>query len=361
MTNLRSRASDRSGLALRNPMVGAAAFVALVGLWGCSSGGGGTGAGGSGGSGGATSAAGAGGGAALAGPCDLAVRVGGFAIQLNEAHTSISGGVRDAVRGPDVWQQEGAAEGGCRLMVGPSFTCTPTCAQYCNGPNQCVAEPRFQSAGDVTVSGVGSSPIVAQPLGNQYAPVLPSGLAFPPFAPGAAVSLAAAGATIPGFSLAGQGIEPLTFAGTGLKVQGGKAFSFSWTAPAQAGAATIFARLEIGHHGGVAARVECVLPDTGSGQIPAALVSALVAKGIHGFPAFSLTRETVDSTTIATGCVDLTVASPVERTVVACTSSDDATCIVSCNCGGVQTACAGDSTDVPCPSSKTCRMDYTCS
>ncbi len=350
---------------MTNSRSGASALLAaasLVGLFGCSSGGGGTGAGGSGANGGATGAAGTGGGATLAGPCDLAARVGGFAVQLNEAHTSFGGGVRDAVRGQDVWQPSGTAEGGCRLMVGPSFTCAPACTQpqICNGPNQCVAEPRFQSAGDVTVTGLGASAIVAQPLGNQYAPVLPSGLAFPPFAPGAAVGVSAAGATIPGFTLAGQGIEPLAFTGTGLKVQGGKAFSFTWTAPAQAGAATIFARLEIGHHGGVAARIECTLPDTGSGQISAALVSALVAKGIHGFPAFSLTRQTVDSTTIATGCVDLTVASPVERPVVACTSSDDATCIVSCNCGGMLTVCPGDPGDVPCPSTKTCQMDYTC-
>ena len=118
---------------------------------------------------------------------------------------------------------------------------------------------------------------------------------YPPFAPGAAVRLQAAGATIPAFTLDSAGIEPLAFAGSDLTMTNGQAFAFTWTPPATAGGARIFVKAEIGHHGGVAAAIECDLPDTGSGEIPAALVSALIAEGVHGFPTLSLTRRTIVS------------------------------------------------------------------
>ncbi len=104
-------------------------------------------------------------------------------------------------------------------------------------------------------------------------------------------------------------------------------------------------RVDIGHHGGIAARIDCHVGDTGSTRIPAALVNMLIGKGTAGFPSVSLTRRTIDSETLATGCVDLAVASSVERVVMV-------EGVTSCTNVG-----AGDE----CPTGQTCGADLKCS
>jgi hypothetical protein len=169
---------------------------------------------------------------------------------------------------------------------------------------------------------------------------------YPPFSSGAAISLRNAGATIPAFSLETTGVEPLVFAGTNLTMRNGEALPFTWTAPAAGSGSRILAEIEIGHHGGVAAQINCDLPDTGSGEIPAALVSALIAEGVHGFPTITLTRRTVASTNLSVGCVDLAVAATIQRELGVCPTASS--CIVSCT----------DNTG--CASPMTCKADYTC-
>jgi hypothetical protein len=334
-------------------LVGARAFAvtALVVALGCGGGGGGSGAGGSGGTGAIGGSSGT-----VAAPCSLDKRVGGFSVQLVEIegsppYVSINGGVRNGVVPLEVWQQKGTAAGGCRLMVGPTIVCTTPCTspQTCAGQNQCVDQPTYQSAGAVTISGVGPSPIALSTLGtsNFYSGSLTE--PYPPFSPGAAVHFAAAGATIPAFAFDVTGIEPLAFAGANLVMTNGQSLPFTWTPPATAGDARIFVKVEVGHHGGVAAAIECDLPDTGTGEIPAALVTALIAEGVHGFPTLSLTRRTISSSTVGAGCVDFALAAPVERELGVCPTAGS--CIVSCD--------ASDPNAV-CPSGTTCQGDYTC-
>ena len=92
-----------------------------------------------------------------------------------------------------------------------------------------------------------------------------------------------------------------------------KALNVTWTPPPSGGAARIFMSMDIAHHGGGAARIECDVPDTGSATIPAGLINQLLDRGSAGFPKLTLTRRTVDSVTIAPGCVDFLVSSSVER------------------------------------------------
>ncbi len=209
--------------------------------------------------------------------------------------------------------------------------------------------PLYQNAGTVTITGVGASPLTLNPLNpNQNIFVYSTSVSdpYPPFSPGAAIELRSAGATIPAFSLEVAGIEPLAFAGTNLTMRNGEALPFTWTAPAAGGGSRILAEIEIGHHGGVAAQINCDLPDTGSGEIPAALVSALIAEGVHGFPTITLTRRTVASTNISVGCVDLAVAATVQRELGVCPTASS--CIVSCT------------DNAECASPMTCKDDYTC-
>jgi hypothetical protein len=323
----------------------ATSYVAGIGCGGGSGGNGGTGTGGTGGTGPSTNEL-----------CAIDKRVGGFAVKLVEAAgtdpiTAIDGGVRNGVLPSDVWQQKGSAAGSCKLMVGPMLVCTTPCVspQICAGNNQCIDSPTYQNAGTVTITGVGASALTLNPLNpnqNIFAYSTSVTNPYPPFTPGAVVSLHNAGATIPAFTLEATGIAPLVFAGTNLTMRNGEALPFTWTAPAGGGSSRILAEIEIGHHGGVAARINCDLPDTGSGEIPASLVSALIAEGVHGFPTITLTRRTAASTNISVGCVDLAIAAVVQRNLSVCPTPS--TCVVSCT----------DNSECTAPA--VCKEDFTC-
>ena len=89
---------------------------------------------------------------------------------------------------------------------------------------------------------------------------------------------------------------------------------------------------------------------TGSATIPAGLINQLIEKGTAGFPTISLTRRTLDSQTIEPGCVDLSVASPVEREI-------EVEGVVSCNCDST-VECPSDDPK-PCHEGQVCRAAGT--
>jgi hypothetical protein len=302
--------------------------VAAVTFFSAGSGCGGGGSGGAGGTGGG----GGGSGALLYRPCTDATRVGGFTVRLlpEQAVTSFAGGVREGVLPSNVWQQIATA-GDCRLVIGPALTCTQGCTspQICAGQNQCIDEPRFRNVGTASVTGLSSAPVEAMrnEMNNNYN-ALPSP-PYPPPAPGADVTLQVMGADLPGFNLAGRGVPELQLGTASLTVMGGQAFSFTWTPPAQPGAARILASLDIAHHGGIAARIDCDFDDDGSGEMPATLIDQLIARGTAGFPELLLVRRTVDSTTISPGCVDFQVAAEAATEVGVCLSPGN--CVISCS------------------------------
>jgi hypothetical protein len=331
----------------------------------CSSGSG-SGTGGSGGDG----ATGGSGGSAAGGtplaykPCDLAARLGGFSVQLvrNEGSTpftDVTGAVKGAVDPTAVWR-EMAKEGDCRMMIGPA-PCSVACAsgKVCGGASTCVDEPLTQDVGTVTVSGLGSPLTLMQleppappvyTLQKQDATALQS--RYPPFAPEAEVGIKTSGGKYPAISLAGRGIEPLEFAGRGLKVAHNQPLPITWTASAKNRSARIHIKLDIAHHGGISARIECDVADTGSTTISAALINKLMDQGVAGLPGIALTRQTVDSTTVPGGCVDFTVASEEAREievegVISCTTTD-------ATCPPDEMGCKA------CPAGKTCGRDFQC-
>jgi hypothetical protein len=331
-------------------------FVLLASTSACSSSGGSSAA--SGGSGGAPSGSGGSGGNPGGllpyKPCQPGSRVGGFAVQLMPAmadasppaaaYTQVNGGVLDRVDPTTLWQTTDS-DGDCKLVVGSSPACNPACGtgQVCGGQNQCSPEPVSRSVGTVVITGL-SAPVSLMPLASYkvvYYAALPASAKYPPFSPGDPVALSADGGAVGAFELGGRGIEPLVFPGTGLSISAGQPLAINWTAPAPGGSSRVLIALDIAHHGGVAARVECDVADTGSATIPASLLDKLVARGTAGFPTVSLTRRTLDSTSIAPGCVDFAVASTVERDV-------QVAGVQSCN----------DSK--PCPSGRTCGADQKC-
>jgi hypothetical protein len=227
-------------------------------------------------------------------------------------------------------------------------TCATACTngQICGTAGTCIAEPTGQDVGTVSVTGLGPTHmLMANPVNRTYDlsitksnfPQVP----YPPFAPGAEVRLSAAGGAYSPFTLTGRGITPMQFSGTGVNVRRDNPVAITWTTPPQPEAARVLLEMDIAHHGGIAARIECDLADTGSVTIPATLITQLIERGTAGFPVITLTRLTLTSTTIQPGCVEFAVASPLEQDITV---------------EGV-TSCSGDR---PCPDNRECGPDLKC-
>jgi hypothetical protein len=84
----------------------------------------------------------------------------------------------------------------------------------------------------------------------------------------------------------------------------------TWVPPTSAlGRSTVRVEMSVDQHGLTPVTLTCELPDTGSASIDTALVNQLMDLGVTGFPAATLIRHTVDSASLAEGCVQLVVGS----------------------------------------------------
>jgi hypothetical protein len=88
-------------------------------------------------------------------------------------------------------------------------------------------------------------------------------------------------------------------------------------------------------------QIECDVPDTGSFDVPAPLITALVNLGRAGYPTVKVTRRVIAKAPTQPN-VTLTISSMVEREVD--------TGVISC----------GATSSPPCPAGKTCQADFTC-
>jgi hypothetical protein len=277
-------------------------------------------------------------------PCAVGTRAGQFSIELAPRFTGIDGDVYDGVD-PTFVPEELARDGECTLYRSPSLFCDPSCgsADVC-GPDGCVPAPRTQDVGVVTVTGLVDSPIEMMPrmAGNHY--TNPGSLTHPGFEEGAEIALSAAGGDHSAFMLQGAGVAALEVPATPVAVETGMPVQITWTAPGVTNdAVEVVINLDIARHGGTPARIECHVPDTGSFEVPEALVTQLVDIGFSGFPAVDLIRRSADSATVdGIGCVELEVIAKarVEAMlpgITSCNSAED------------------------CEEGQTCQEDLTCS
>jgi hypothetical protein len=195
----------------------------------------------------------------------------------------------------------------------------------------------------VTVTGVknsdGATEFTVEPTASFV--YMNSNLAFPPFAEGATVGLSAAGGDFSAFTISAKGINAMAGAPATLPIEKDKAASVTWTAAGAGSASTIEINLDISQHGGTKGMIVCNVPDTGSLQIPANLITALINLGVAGFPTIAIARKSVGSATVSAGRVDLVLTSSAEVSV-------EIPGLTSCN------------DEIPCPSGKVCQADYTC-
>ncbi len=332
----------------------ATALAVAGALSGCSSSSdapaGSAGSAGSGNSAGTTGSSGSANAAGASGTGDSSQLVGSFQIklapasELGDATTTVVGKVADGpTPATTIWESP-QLDGACTLTTPRIPFCNTPCggSSACVEDDTCLAYPTAHGVGTVTVTGVktstGDTSFTMTPLSNNYQPTVD--LAYPPFADGEEVTVAAAGDFFPAFSISSQGVAPLSLSSTNLALKSGQALDLAWT-KGSTSAAKIHVKLDISHHGGTKGQIECDADDSGSLSISGALIGKLLNLGVAGYPTVIVTRQVVGATTISAGRVELVVSSVVEQPVTV---------------DGL-TSCTKDA---DCQSNQTCQTDLTC-
>lgn len=261
------------------------------------------------------------------------------------AQTAFLGAVSD---GPtpvqNTWKADQSAVG-CTLYTPKSPFCDPNCGSsaVCVEDDQCVDRPTSKSVGTIHLKGVGSSEVAMNPVGtnNNYQPTASTKLPYPPCAEGAEVTLSVDGGAYRAFDLKSKCIAPLEFDGP-IKLTKDMPLALKWKAPGDPKLARMQIRLDISHHGGSRGKIECDVEDSGSLELPAAMITKLLDLGVAGYPTIILTRASNGGASSGEPKqVTFSVVESVERAV----TIDG---LISCT----------DDTD--CPSGKTCQTDLTC-
>jgi hypothetical protein len=294
--------------------------------------------------------------AAPAGPlatyqtCGDSTRVGKIGLVLDTAmmFTAIEGGLIFDLVSPQQISQVVSESAGCRIMRPPMpLFCMPECVpgrQVCSATG-CVPEPTAQDVGRMTIEGLKVPGDLNKNGANIY--TSPS-WRDPPFDEAASIVLRAAGAGNYGaFSARGFGVAPLVAPAEKLLVEDGKPATLTWTPPARSGPTRMTFNFSLNRHGLVDTWLECEVPDTGSYTIDAATIGRLFSFGISGFPSVNMRRQSADTATVRSGCVEFNVASKLDREITV-------PGLVSCT-GQPQ---PGEPN--PCPAGQSCAEDLRC-
>jgi hypothetical protein len=245
--------------------------------------------------------------------CPLDQKVGEFRVELTESFTAVSGSVAEAVVPVDL-RELVVESGGCRLLRKRQLICNPACSagMTCGEAGRCIRYPDNLDAGTVRIGGL-ARPVKMQPdpAGRRY---FTTGLPHPGFADGANIQLQASGAAVPPFSLAGQGVRALVVVDRPLTMEMDQPLPVEWQ-PGAARPVQMELTLNIDQHGLTPATLICRADDNGRLEVPADLVSRLLAAGASGYPQALLSRQTVDAVPLPPGCVELIVASAVQKSV----------------------------------------------
>ncbi len=281
---------------------------------------------------------------------DPNVQVGAFVVRVpsetGSPNVAVVGKVYDGPT-PQLLVWETSSESGACKLLKPRV---PFCSTACGGSAACIENetcqnyPAAKSVGVVTVTGIetnSGAEFSMSPVANTYQPPADISLPSNAVSEGDTIRFSAAGGAYAPFTLEAKGIAPLSLTNPSIPVAENQAVSLSWPSAQASTGSRVKVKLDISHHGGSKGKIECDAPDTGALEIPAPLVTQLLALGVAGFPTIISTRQTVGSATIAAGRVDLIVSSEVERAV---------------SIAGLESC----SSDAECTLPKKCQPDLTC-
>jgi len=273
--------------------------------------------------------------------------VGGFLVELvpqnsdTPAYTNVSGKVSD---GPSpatlVWDVKGES-GACQLLKPRVPFCDPSCGgdAVCVADGVCQAQPTPQDLGPIVVKGLGDD-LTMEAVASTYQGDVKT--PYPAAAEGTKLSIVVAGGPYGAFELSTPMVSPVQAPTDPLQLDTGKALSLTWTPPGASAKSRMAVKVDLSHHGGSKGKIECDVPDTGSLEISADLITKLIQFGVGGYPNVTLTRSTSAETAIAPGKVTLQALSAVK---------------INLEVAGV-TSCL---TDDDCAMGKTCQSNDTCS
>jgi hypothetical protein len=251
----------------------------------------------------------------------------------DDGYTTILGRFFDGPTPPQVPLELDSAEGDCELLV-PSRpfceSCTPPAV--CTADAVCTGYPSQLTVGPLTIEGLGPETLTVEPVANAYQP---SALTNPPCEPGTPIVASASD-----FELSATCIPELEVTSAEpVSVMSGESVPVTWVAPESDVGSRVVIVLDVAHHGGKTGEVRCDVPDTGSFEIPASLVTSLVSLGLAGYPAIDVTR-------VSTG------ADPTGREVSLIVSSH---ALLEADTG--VTSCQEDG---DCPDGQTCQGTLIC-
>lgn len=245
----------------------------------------------------------------LDGTCAMGTAIGTFVVEAQDEFSLVDGAVADGVVPVSILEEVGR-EGDCVLWRRNNPFCDPPClaGDTCDHDGQCIPFPANQDVGTVTVTGL-AEPVEMTPLqpGNRYSF---TDLPNPAFAPGAEIRLRSSEGTYGRLALDGRGFSPLLPGDDTWLLAPGQALAVHWDAAGAAEGTRVGLRITVDQHGNTPVTLSCDVPDTGSAQIAASLVDALLDAGISGFPNGRITRATTDRADVRDGCVELRVGSP---------------------------------------------------
>lgn len=262
-------------------------------------------------------------------------------LKTDDRDTTVSGQVCNApplANRMVVWDLT-QKQDGCQLFEPRSPFCDPPCGKDEAGNNTacvedsvCAAEHTCYDVGTVSVRGLlnaeGKESLSLMNVRNKYS--LNANLIYPPFAEGDPIYLEASGAQVTPFSVESRGIQPLeVITGDDLPMERDKPVVLQWTPATIADNSRIEIVVDISHHGGQRGEIVCDVEDSGSFEIPAPLVTALIDLGVAGYPSLDVTRIASGSATIEPGTVYLKILSRQNRLiqipgVISCPDDDSA-------------------------------------
>jgi hypothetical protein len=254
----------------------------------------------------------------LRGPCPRASRLGGFQVTAELDYAYVEGSVSDGVVPVTVLEVVPDSElGDCRLLAKRNPFCDPPCesGETCDFDGACIAYPAPLDLGVVTVQGLLApvSMTALEPGMSYFETRLPN----PPWAAGAALSLSSSGGASEPLALHALAIPTLVPLGPWEVASDGADpadLDVRWEPPpTPSPSLEVVLTLLIDQHGNAPRSLECRFADTGHGQVPRALLTALVASGVSGYPSGRLVRRSADSQVVqrpVAGCIDLLATSP---------------------------------------------------
>jgi hypothetical protein len=222
--------------------------------------------------------------------------VGGFALEVNASagaiiYSTFRGDV--LARPPETPYRTLATGGACKLITLAGWTSCPTACPataLCRPDGACVELTTGHDVGSIELLGLTKPIVIAPQLLSTSAHyedavnVVPD----PRATPGTLITLRAAGAESPPFTLHGQTVAPLTEGAYPFPVVRDQPLWARWNPPAQPSASRVALSLKLGVVGGPDTIGDldpngdwndfgtCDFPDNGQGTVPASLVNAIL-------------------------------------------------------------------------------------